>query len=74
MSTQLDLTAWSPAKRAAAIEAALARTGWRCVLIRDDPRPAETEGDRLDQVRTEALRKQGLKGASRSYASRATRR
>jgi hypothetical protein len=70
MSTQLDLTNWSPAKRSAAIEAALARDGWRCVLIRDDPKPAETEGDRLDAARLADLQRSNLKGASKSYARR----
>jgi hypothetical protein len=73
MSTTLDLMAWSPAKRAAAIEAALPRGNWRLVLIRDDPRPAETEGDRLDAARLAELQRQNLKGAARTHASKASR-
>ena len=65
MSTQLELTHWSAEKRQAAVDAALGREGWRLLLIRDDPKPAETEADRLNAARLAELRKQNLKGSNR---------
>jgi hypothetical protein len=73
MSMTLDITGWSAAKREAAVEAALGREGWKLLLVRDDPKSPATEGDRIDQVRTEALRRENLKGGGRTPASRASR-
>ena len=73
MPTTLDLTNWSPVKRSAAIEAALARERWRVLLVRDDPKPPETEGDRIDAARLAELQKQNLKGGARGYAAKLSR-
>jgi hypothetical protein len=73
MPTTLDVIAWSPVKRAAAIEAASpapAGESSSSATTRDPPKPKATGSTPPGLAE---LQRQNLKGAARTHASKASR-